>query len=72
MGVDWVWVWPLGWVGVATGLPASEWFLRVHKHRGPCSWQVLEVTLEQEHAWSQGSCLSLRVTHEDLVYGAAP
>lgn len=65
------WVWPrLG--GRGHRAAASEWFLLVHKQGGPCRWQVLELTLEQEHAWSQGSRLFLRATHEDLVYGAAP
>lgn len=70
-GQGWVGV-VTGGVGVATGLHATEWFLLVHKQGGPCRWQVLEVTLEQEHVWSQGSCLFLRATYEDLVYGASP
>lgn len=65
------WVWPR-LSGRGHRAAASEWFLLVHKQGGPCRWQVLELTLEQEHAWSQGSRLFLRATHEDLVYGAAP
>lgn len=60
-----------GWEVVREHL-VSEWLLPVHNQLGTCKCQVLAVTPEQEHAWSQGIHFCPGAIPEDLVYGAAP
>lgn len=58
------------WLESSMSLPG--FFLPVHNQVRTCKCQVLEVTLEQEHAWSQGVYFCLGAIPEDLISGAAP
>ena len=78
-GRVWLGAWPglgvvrgLGvrWLESSMSLPG--FFLPVHNQVRTCKCQVLEVTLEQEHAWSQGVYFCLGAIPKDLISGAAP